>query len=246
MHIESIKKMMECLSIKANAELENGIENIDANEMGEVIDMIKDLAEAKYYCKITESMEEAKEEEETLKKLGVDTSMIASRYYNDYRYKNGRYAPTPMTEPIYNGRRGYVMPYYPDEYDPANEFYMNKWRFGTKPRYYDGGGAMNGSNGNSSGVSNSGNGMRGYDDGYRREIYPIMSESNYDRARRGYTESKMTHSGNTTEDKTAKLQSLEEYAKELTSDITEMIRDASPEEKSMLKSRIATLASKIS
>ena len=36
---------------------------VDAHELGEVIDMIKDLEEAKYYCSITEAMEKASEEE---------------------------------------------------------------------------------------------------------------------------------------------------------------------------------------
>ena len=36
---------------------------VDAHELGEVIDMIKDLEEAKYYCSITEAMEKASEGE---------------------------------------------------------------------------------------------------------------------------------------------------------------------------------------
>ena len=36
---------------------------VDAHELGEVIDMIKDLEEAKYYCSITEEIEKASEEE---------------------------------------------------------------------------------------------------------------------------------------------------------------------------------------
>ena len=37
---------------------------VDAKELGEVIDMIKDLEEAMYYCAIIEAMEESKEEKE--------------------------------------------------------------------------------------------------------------------------------------------------------------------------------------
>ena len=36
----------------------------DTHEMGEVIDMIKDLEQAKYYCSIVKAMEEAEEDEE--------------------------------------------------------------------------------------------------------------------------------------------------------------------------------------
>jgi hypothetical protein len=37
---------------------------VDAKELGEVIDMIKDLAETMYYCSVTEAMGDAKENEE--------------------------------------------------------------------------------------------------------------------------------------------------------------------------------------
>ena len=43
MHIERIHKMLECLAEKSSCEIEKGIENVNTEEMGEVIDMIKDL-----------------------------------------------------------------------------------------------------------------------------------------------------------------------------------------------------------
>ena len=59
-------------------------------------------------------------------------------------------------------------------------------------------------------------------------------------SRKMYMESKEMH-----KDKTAQMHELEKYAQELTSDLMEMIEGASPEEKQMLSSRIATLATKI-
>ena len=53
MHIERIHKMLECLAEKSLCEIEKGIENVNTEEMGEVIDMIKDLSEAEYYADIT-------------------------------------------------------------------------------------------------------------------------------------------------------------------------------------------------
>ena len=38
------------------------LRNADAQELGEVIDMVKDMEEAIYYCTITKAMEENKEE----------------------------------------------------------------------------------------------------------------------------------------------------------------------------------------
>lgn len=41
------------------------------------------------------------------------------------------------------------------------------------------------------------------------------------------------------------MRELEDYAQELTSDLLEMIQDATPEEKQLLQRKIATLATKI-
>ena len=46
-------------------------------------------------------------------------------------------------------------------------------------------------------------------------------------------------------DKAAQLRELEKYMQELSQDITEMIADASPEEKQYLEKKITALASKI-
>ena len=46
-------------------------------------------------------------------------------------------------------------------------------------------------------------------------------------------------------DTTQKIQNLEEYMRELTSDIMEMIQDASPEEKAVLQKKMNVLASKM-
>lgn len=72
------------------------------------------------------------------------------------------------------------------------------------------------------------------------------SESRYDRARRGYEESKAMHKGNTAEDKQHKMKSLEDYTKEIASDITDMVQDMSAEEKNLLRTKLQTLAQKVS
>lgn len=82
MHIERIHKMLECLAEKSSCEIEKGIENVNTEEMGEVIDMIKDLSEAEYYATITKAMNEADEADimEKLLEYGDDR-----RYYDQYR-----------------------------------------------------------------------------------------------------------------------------------------------------------------
>lgn len=71
------------------------------------------------------------------------------------------------------------------------------------------------------------------------------SESRYDRARRGYEESKAMHKGNTAEDKQQKMKELENYMKELSTDVTDMISDMSPEEKTLMKQKMQVLMQKI-
>ena len=72
-----------------------------------------------------------------------------------------------------------------------------------------------------------------------------MNESGYDRAKRTYTETKEMHRGNTPEDKKAKMQELERYAKYLTEDVVEMVSDMSDEEKNLLRTKMQILMQKI-
>lgn len=128
------------------------IDSVDTEELGEVVDMIKDIAEAIYYCTVTEAMEGRGE-----------------------------------------GR--------------SNQYY-------------------------------GGNSGQGY---YTEREYPIeMKEGRSPNSRRMYMEAKEQH-----HPKEAKMRELERYAQELTQDISEMIEDASPEERQTLARKLGTLVSKI-
>ena len=210
MHIERMHKMIECLTEKALAELDKGIENVDTKEMGEVVDMIKDLNEAEYRAVIVKSMKEADEEQkeydkELLKALKDEYGEEGGRrYYDEYRYKTtGRFAPKGKGS--YVGRRGYEEPPYYHSY-PERDM------------------------------------DRDYGKMYYTEPVP---ESNYDRAKRMYTETKEMHKANTPDDKEHKMKSLDSYTKELASDITDMVADMSAEEKNLLRTKLSTLVSKI-
>lgn len=211
MHIERIHKMQECLTEKAVSEFEKGIENVDTSEMGQVVDMIKDLAEAEYHSIISKAMKKADEEEEEydkelLRSLKAEYGEESGRrYYDQYRYANGRFAPKGKG----TYRRGYEEPPYYHMYPEAEH-------------------------------------MRDIDRDYGKMYYTEpMSESNYDRAKRNYTETKEMHKANTPEDKEHKMKSLDSYTKELASDITGMVADMSAEEKNLLKTKLSTLVSKI-
>ena len=60
--------MIECLTEKTLGELDKGVENVNTEEMGEAVDMIKDLCEAEYKAVIVKSMKKVDEEEEEYNK----------------------------------------------------------------------------------------------------------------------------------------------------------------------------------
>ena len=121
MHIERIHRMIECLTEKTLSELDKGIENVNVEEMSEAVDMIKDLCEAEYRAVIVKSMKKADEEEEE-----YDKELLRSlkteygeengrRFYDHYRYANGRFAPKGKG----TYRRGYEEPPYMHMYPEA-------------------------------------------------------------------------------------------------------------------------------
>lgn len=136
----------KCLIAQVQAQMSD-LRCVNTHELGEVIDMIKDLSEACYYSSIVEAMEKEVEVE---------------------------------------------------DYDGTN---------------YYGIGAMEESN--------------------KKMGHSPMK-------RKSYMESKERHL-----DQALLMKELEDYAQELTSDLMEMVKDATPEEKIMLQQKIATLATKI-
>lgn len=148
-----LQHMEDCFITLVQGQMSN-LEKIDAKEMGEVIDIIKDLEEAQYYCAITSAMQENK------------------MYYSEGNNNNITYVPQ-----------------YP-QYDEI-EYYSNDYGRSPKSRKY-------------------------------------------------YMESKELH-----HDKNTKIQKLEKYANELSEDILEMIRDASPEERQMLINKINSISNTI-
>ena len=61
--MERLKYMKETLMGCVQGQLGN-LSAVDTKELGEAIDMIKDLSEAIYYCTITEAMEGKDKKEE--------------------------------------------------------------------------------------------------------------------------------------------------------------------------------------
>lgn len=131
------------------------LDKVDTKELGEAIDMIKDLEEAIYYCTVTEAMN-----------TGSTWEMKKSDHHQEYDDSR--------------------------MYDKANHVERDE----REGRSYN--------------------------------------------SRRMYIEAK-----DMKRDKATQLRELEKYIQELSQDITEMIADASPEEKQYLEKKITALASKI-
>ena len=156
------------------------LRNADAQELGEVIDMVKDMEEAIYYCTITKAMEENKEEE---------------KYRKHYR----EYLPREVYYPSEWDRdvdKKFGRMYFTDPSQPIHSSYLSEFR------------------------------------DVREGRSPI--------SRKMYMESKEMHKGTPQQ-----MKELEKYIQELSQDIIEMIKDATPEEKVMLQQKLSTLATKI-
>lgn len=166
--MERLKHMKEMLTGCIESQLTH-LESVDTKELGEAIDMVKDLSEAIYYCTITEAMEGEEEHE--------------SKYYTPY-------VDRPWGKMYYDGKT------------PV-----------------------------------------GYGTGSGRSLELEMRDSREGRSgitRKGYMEAKEMH-----HTKEVKMKELENYMKELSNDIVEMIGDASPEERQMLKQKLNHLVGMI-
>lgn len=276
MHIKHIHETIEKLSKYACDEACKSVEEIDTKELGEVTDMVKDLAEAEYYARISKAMEEAeKEEEEEAKRIMREMKEQYGeeegerRFYDNYRYANGRFAPKGRGS--YVGRRGYEEPPYyrmsPEmykEHDPSYWRDVDREQLGRMYFPNDGGSSGNmggsrsgGSMGGNSGNMGGGSSSRGYSDGYsdgmnegtrrgyedgRRDGERMgrnsqSRDSRYERAKRGYEETKSMHKSNTAEDKQLTMKEMEKVLNVVFDEIDEMLEDSTPEMKSMVKTK---------
>lgn len=123
-HIESMEKMIECLVNKAKAELDNGIENVDTHEMYEVVDIIKDLAEAKYKCTVVKAMEDAEEDGDLKGKLAKLTSDDEMRFYTTQNRRYQSRMPIEDDYPYYKRNRMPRM-YYDGDMSSSSEYGTN-------------------------------------------------------------------------------------------------------------------------
>lgn len=224
-----IHEMLEKMTEWALSEMQSkGKEGVDTKEMGEVIDMVKDLADAEksvwekcYYESIVEAMEKAEEEEEAMGRMG----------YDRWRFSSGRFAPkgrgheTSMA--MATGRAGFApdpKPYY-DE--PRMWQWDEPWMGAAG---YDGN-APRSNDGRTSGSSyeqSSATGRMGYTD-------DRDTRSQYQDARRHYQET------GSKEHKMKMDEKADEYLHESIDTMREIFAQAEPAMQQKMKTDIANL-----
>ena len=218
-----IEKLSEC----SKMEIDKGIENIDTKEMGEVADIIKDLAEAEYYAKISKAMDEAE--------YGEDYDYMGA--YDEHERKGYRGQPRDSRGRYMSRRRmGYeepmrMMPEMNREHDA--EYYRDMDKMDGRMYYSSGNMGGQSSSGMSGGSMGSQGGSREY------------SDSRYENAKRGYQETKEMHKSGSTEDKQITMKEGEKMVNVILDEIEEMLQDAPAEMKSMVKSKVMTKMQKI-
>ena len=230
------EKIADCMKAKVEAKGIDNIEGQDLVELGMWTDIIKDLVCYDKDKKIIEAMDEAEESEEAMKYIEM---------YEDYPERKGYRGQPRDSRGRYMSRRGYGHYMMPEMDWDDMEYQRDMDRNSHNRMYYtdgnmSGSSSMGGSQGQSSGSMGSQGGNSGYSDGVRGN-----SESRYDRARRGYEESKAMHKSGSVEDKKKNMESLEHYMKELSEEMAELIESMDASEKTMVRSKLQTLAQKV-
>ena len=241
------KQIAECLKSKVES---IGIENFDGQNLDDLKDWTEIIKNIVCYDKdyrIIEDMDKAEKEDEESEKYFI--KMLKEEYgmEDDEARRFYRGQPRSKTSGRFmrrgDGRRNYTPYSYmmPEMYDEDAEYYRDMDRSEGRMYYYGRGtnprpGGMERANSTSSGRN------RSY---YGGESGRDSREGRSGMSRRSYIETKESHSDNTPESKQHKMKELEKYMSELGTDITEMISDASNEEKTLLKNKLQVLAQKV-
>lgn len=226
----------------------------DWDDLKDCVEAAEKAIKADYYymmvCAMKEEEEYEKHEEKwMLKELKEEHGMSedeSRRFYDAWRYKSGRFAPKGR-----GTRRGYdEPPYYhmmPEDYKAHDPEYWRDVDRKEGRMYFT---PM--SDGRTMVHDGTGGDVRGYSDGYADGMRDGRNSQSRDRRegrsgqmRRGYMETKEAHKDNTPQDKQEKMKSLEAYAKELTEDVIDMVADATPEERNLLRQKMQMMIQKI-
>lgn len=233
---ETVEKLAEFMYTEACGDLRA----VDTKEYGELVDMVKDLAEAEYYARISCAMKKADEEEEEEAKAIMkrmkeeygdeEGERMYRMGYNRNRAANGRYTSRGR------GRRmGYMppemrMPYMEDEFMAEYLDYPEiMGKSGRRMGYGNerSGDTMNGNRGREMGGSREGGSRYG------------RSYDSYRENRRHYTEMRDEDSKHKMKENIAEIfDDMEDIA-------TEVVKDMTSEEKAKYKQKLQAIMQKM-
>lgn len=206
---------MECVKAKVEAIGLDNFEGQNLDDLKDFTEIAKNIACFDKDYRIVEAMEKSEDNEDIVRMVEQYEDYPDRRFYDNYRYANGRFAPKGK-----GTRRGYIEPPYyhqmPDDYrtwedKPMQERMRDLDRMSGRMHYTEPTTATRDSREGKSGMM-----------------------------RRSYIEAKEMH-----KDKDTTMQELEKYLKGVSEDITDVIGSMTPEERSMLKSKMSTLVTKL-
>ncbi len=209
------KQIMECLKAKVESIGLDNFEGQNLDDLKDFTEIAKNIACFDKDYRIVEAMEKSEDNEDIMRMVEQYEDYPDRRFYDNYRYANGRFAPKGR-----GTRRGYIEPPYyhqmPDDYrtwedKPMQERMRDLDRMSGRMHYTEPTTATRDSREGKSGMM-----------------------------RRSYIEAKEMH-----KDKDTTMQELEKYLKGVSEDITDVIGSMTPEERSMLKSKMSTLVTKL-
>lgn len=225
------ESILECVKAKAEG---IGIENFEGQNLDDLKDwteIVKNIVCFDKDYKIVEAMKKAEENEEIMEMIERYEGYPERRYYDSYRYANGRFAPKGR-----GTRRGYDEPPY---WHQTPEMYHDWDSMSDMERMRD---------------LDRHKGRMYYTEPMQgQRISGEMDSSNMRNPREGrsgmsrktYMDTKDMHKGTSQQDKEAKLRDLEKYMRDFSEDMSEILIDTSPEEKNMVKTKLSTLITKI-
>lgn len=209
------KQIMECVKAKVEAIGLDNFEGQNLDDLKDFTEIAKNIACFDKDYRIVEAMEKSEDNEDIIRMVEQYEDYPDRRFYDNYRYANGRLAPKGR-----GTRRGYIEPLYfhqmPNDYrtwedKPMQERMRDLDRMSGRMHYTEPTTATRDSREGKSGMM-----------------------------RRSYIEAKEMH-----KDKDTTMQELEKYLKGVSEDITDVIGSMTPEERSMLKSKMSTLVTKL-
>lgn len=209
------KQIMECVKAKVEAIGLDNFEGQNLDDLKDFTEIAKNIACFDKDYRIVEAMEKSEDNDDIMRMVEQYEDYPDRRFYDNYRYANGRFAPKGR-----GTRRGYIEPPYyhqmPDDYrtwedKPVQERMRDLDRMSGRMHYTEPTTATRDSREGKSGMM-----------------------------RRSYIEAKEMH-----KDKDTTMQELEKYLKGVSEDITDVIGNMTPEERSMLKSKMSTLVTKL-